>query len=184
MAAGWRAALVVLVALVAGAVGATGAYAFHWHVIQPSDAEILATAPELTPPGFVVDWGPDVSGKWAPSLDRGYVRMGVSSDDQVTIETIAADLLERGWATDRLDPGEHLDFLDATKDDLWLHVTRTTGQGGVGGQVAKRENGTSAEFTLQRGTQSPSLTTTVRLGALLAAGAGSVITVWLTRRRT
>lgn len=182
-AAGWRAVLVVLVALVAGAIGASGAYAFHWQVIQPSDTELLAVAPELTPPGFVVDWGPDVSGKWAPSLDRGYVEMDVSSDDLVTIETIAADLVGAGWVTHPVSTGNHIDQLSATKDGLWLNVSRSTGRGGIGSKPTKSEEGTSVEFTVERDTQTPSLTTTVWLGTLLAAGLGGAISIWLTRRR-
>ena len=184
MATGWRAALVVVVALVAGAIGATGAYAFHWHVIQPSDAELLATAPDLTLPGFVVDWGPGVSGKWAPSLDRGYVRMGVSSDGDVALETIAADLQETGWAVHTLEKGKVIDDLYADKGAVRLAVTRRVDQSGPTNPAIKRKDRTIVEFMVDRGDQSPSLTTTVRLGALLAASVGGALTVWLPRRLT
>ena len=54
--------------------------------------------------------------------------------------------------------------------------------GGIGSKATKDEVGTSVEFTVERDTPTPSLTTTVWLGTLLAAGLGGAISNWLTRR--
>lgn len=179
-----RAALVVVGALVAGVVGAIGATVLHWHVIEPSDAELLSATVEPTPPGFAVDWGPTVSGKWAPSFDRGHVRLGMSSDDDVTIDAVRDDLVATGWESNEPERGRTIDTLFASKDGLLLVVNRFVNQNEDAAEAAMDESATKIEMTLQRGSPTPSLALTIAIGTTLAFGAGVAITLRLTRRRT
>lgn len=176
-----RAMLVALIALVAGVAGAIGAATFHWYVIQPSDGELKSSISESVPTGFVVDWGP---GMWGSSFERGYPRMGVSSDDKVSIETVAADLQERGWTT-YVDKDERaFSSLTAYKDHLWLDVTVWYNRASITGPVDEDEHGTRVELALVRGAQTPSEGAIVTLGFTLAIAASVTLTLRLTRRRT
>lgn len=178
-----RAALVAMIALVAGVAGAVGGFAFHWYVIEPSDEEIIATTLGLAPAGFVVDWGPTVSGAWAPALERGYARMGASSDTDVAVETVVDDLVAKGWTPLGIERGEGIDIADAGKDRLGVSVRRTTGQDSALGQVAENDTKTVLVYTVGRKSNSRTLAPTVVLGTMLTIAASVVLTLRLTRRR-
>lgn len=179
-----RAALVAMIALVAGVAGAAGGFAFHWYVIEPSDAEIIATTLELAPAGFVVNWGPSVSGAWAPELDRGYASMGTSSDTDVAVETVVDDLVAKGWTPLSLERGEGIDIADAGKGRLWVSARRTTGPDSALGQVAENDTKTTVEYMVGRKPNSRTLAPTVALGTTLTIAASVALTLRLTRRRT
>lgn len=173
-----------MVALVAGIAGAIGAAAFHWHVIQPTDAEMKSAISEAVPAGFVVDWGPGVSGKWGLEFDRGQARMGVSSDDKVSIETVAADLEGRGWDTTIQKDTKVIHSLTGLKDHQWLNVTVQYNRASITGPVDEDEHGTLGELALRRGSPVPSAGATIALGMTLAIAASVALTLRLTRRRT
>jgi len=162
-----RAALVTLLALALAGVGAAGAAALHWYVVQPSDDDLRAVAAGMTPDGFRDLDEPGVSGAWPVGFERGELHWDAVSDDQVTVDDVAAGMDAAGWTVD-VDRGR--EAIDASRGPYVAGVNLGTADGG----------GTSASISVGRGETEPSLTLTVALGAAL----GAVVGVLLGRRLT
>lgn len=173
-----RPVLVAVAALVAGVLGAIGVAIFSWYVVEPSDAEMLATASGLTPAGFVVGGEPGVMGKWAPSSDRGYVRMSASTEEVVTITAVREGLLALGWDAGEVTYGYAFDEVGASAEGLYASFTLRDAEVPFDG--VPNEVGTRIELALYRGTSTAPLAATT-LAMILAAGAGISLTLRLTR---
>ncbi len=157
-----RAARCILVAVLLAGAGAVGGLALHWYVVQPTDAELIAMARGIDIDGLVTSGEPVVSGRWAPSFDRGGVLVGAASGAEVSGAGVAATLEAQGW---------EVHDVSVRTSSQTVHASR----GGVDVDVHMREGeaaATEATVWLSRGDGAPSLTTTVVLGAVVGALGG------------
>lgn len=178
----WRALIIVALALVLGSTGSVCGAVLRWRVIEPSDAELLAVAGEMTPSGFELTEVPVIDGRWAPSFDRGSVRWAVSSEDERTIATVRDDLRTAGWEIGDVEHGNAFDSVDASRDRMRVDLTLRSPDLGPDGR-GRDEGGTRVELTLQRGERDPTAQTVVLVGAALGLVAGTGVGVALTRPR-
>lgn len=167
-----RAAICVLLAVLLGAVGATAAYAFHWYVVQPSDDELLAQARQIELPGLVTDRDPAVSGKWAPSFDRGSVVLDATADATVDGAVVRTALEAQGWEGVEVQTGVQSQTVTASRGAVDVAVRAWSPDAGV----------VDVTVELMRGDSVPSLTVSVLLGAGLGVVAGAWIGARATRR--
>lgn len=90
-----RGAFRVLLAVALAGAGALFGAGLHWWVVQPTDAELIATAREVDLPGFAGADRPRVTGAWAPSFTRGIVhRDAVSTGTLGESAALASKALE------------------------------------------------------------------------------------------
>ena len=167
-----RAALSVLFAVLLAAVGAAAAYAFHWYVVQPSDGELLAQARQIELPGLVTDGDPAVSGKWAPSFDRGSVVFDATADATVDGAVVRTALEAQGWEGVEVQTGAMSQTVTAARGAIDLDARVWPPDAGV----------VDVTVELMRGDSVPSLSVTVLLGACLGVVAGAWIGARATRR--
>ncbi|WP_155855237.1 hypothetical protein [Actinotalea ferrariae] len=150
------AVLRVLLALVLAGAGALLGAAVHWWVVQPSDAELVATARTVGLPGFAGQDQPQVTGAWAPSSARGVVHWDTTSPTPLSPAgtAVVAALEEQGWTV--TESGRTWDVV-ATRPGRVLTVHLRTAPDG----------GTHASVSLERGP------TTASLRALVVGGAAT-----------
>lgn len=153
-----RTALTVLLAVAFSAVGALAGAGLHWFVVQPSDDELLAVAREVDLAGVVPSSGPVVTGRWAPSFDRGLVV--AEGRAEVNAPEVAADLEADGWTVDEVA-------------ERGAAQTVSASRGGVDIDVHLR--GGEATVRLTRGDVVPSLAVAVLLGAVVGAVGGALL---------
>ncbi len=167
-----RVAVGVLFSVLLAAVAAVGAYAFHWYVVQPSDDELVAHARQIELAGLVADGEPVVSGKWAPSFDRGSVVVDATADPTVDGAVVRTALEAQGWEDAEVQTGARSQIVTASRGGVDLAIRVWSPEGGV--------VDVTAEVT--RGDSSPSLAVTVLLGAGLGVVAGAWIGARAARR--
>ncbi|MBO0898743.1 hypothetical protein J1G44_07110 [Cellulomonas sp. zg-ZUI199] len=149
-------AVVVLLALVLAGVGGVGGAVVHWFVVQPSDDELRAAAADLPLHGFRDVGGRGISGRWAPSFDRGSLHWDAVSESVVTTWDVADALRDEGWTVE--DPGDG-GVVHGRRDRVVVDV-RPWGL---------EDGGTTASIAVGRGDVPPSPGLTAALGAAVGA---------------
>ncbi|MDM8084505.1 hypothetical protein QUV83_07005 [Cellulomonas cellasea] len=114
-----------------------------------------------------------ITGKWAPSLDRGRVMWDAESDGAHSGADVMAELEAEGWTVDRVAERGAADLVSASRDGAELDVRLRASDGG----------GTEATVSLARGHAVPSLTTTIVLGAVAGVLVGVALGLSVRRPR-
>lgn len=170
-----RVLLASVLALLFAGLGALAGTAVHWKVIQPSDAELLAAAREVTPSGFSATDMLGVSGQWAPSFDRGSVHWDAHSEEAFDSEAVdpAAALTSDGWQVEEVVRTGTMVEVDASRSGMLVSIRVRSAP----------DDGIEASISLTRSGQAPGLSLVVAAGALLGAVGGAVLGSRLGRRR-
>ncbi len=157
-----RAVVPVLLGLVGAGVGLLVGLAVHWYVVEPSDDELRVVAESLTPAGFTPGSEPVVSGKWAPSFERGVMHFDATALAPVTLGTVAEGLRADGWVVrGTVDPSQVKGEVVAERDGLVASVFVLR---------ERTEGATMASVKLGRGPKRTAFGLTVASGALVGAG--------------
>ncbi len=165
-----RVAFGVLFSVLLAAVGAVGAYALHWYVVQPSDDELVAHARQIELPGLVPDGDPGVSGKWAPSFDRGSVVLDATADPTVDGAVVRTALEAQGWEDAEVQTGARSQIVTGSRGAVDVAIRVWSPDEGV----------VDVTVEVSRGDGVPSLSVTI----LLVAGLGVVAGAWIGARAT
>lgn len=162
-----RVVLAAVVALLMAGAGAVGGFALHWFVLSPSDDELRGEVAKVTPDGLTIVGVPTITGKWAPSLERGDLHWELAPAP-LSAAAVSSHLDEAGWDVEYIRPEGSSTYLGATKGPMHLRV-----------RFASPEDDGSAAigFTLRRRDYPISSGTVVALGSGLAALMGGAL-VW------
>lgn len=169
-----RVVLAAVVALLMAAVGAVGGFAVHWFVLSPTDDELRNEVAKVTPDGLTIVGEPTITGRWAPSLERGDLHWELAPDP-LPAAAVSSRLDEAGWDMEYIRPQGSSTYLGATKGPM--HLTVRFASPGDDGSAA-------ISFTLGRRDSPISSGTAVALGAGLAALMGGALGWFGPRRRT
>lgn len=161
-----RVALSVLVAALMAGVGAVGGFVVHWYVLQPSDDELHDEVAEVTPEDLTIVSEPAITGRWAPSLERGWLHWEAVADGHLTAAAVARHMEGAGWEPEPPRQTRSVQHLVATKGSLYLSARLSP---------APDEEGTDVGFTITRRPYPISLGTSMVLGAGLGALVGGAL---------
>lgn len=158
-----RAVVPVLLGLVGAGLGLLAGLAVHWFVVEPSDDELREIAATLNPAGFTIVGEPAVSGKWAPSFERGVIHFDATSPEPFTLGEVADGLRAGGWAVrGTVAPSDVRGRVVADRDGLVAEVFLLSSN--------PTERATMASVSLGRGPGGALFDVTVAAGTLVGAG--------------